>query len=41
MDANTDKAVWQGWTTEQMDSRRFSNKDIEKGVQRILKKLKT
>lgn len=41
MDADTDKAVWQAWATEQLDSRRFSSAELEKTVESILKKLKT
>lgn len=40
MDAATDKAVWQAWTTQQLDSRRFSNRELEKSIQNVLKKLK-
>ena len=40
MDANTDKAVWQAWATQQLDSRRFSSAELEKTVESILKKLK-
>ncbi|RYY57223.1 MAG: DUF4136 domain-containing protein [Chitinophagaceae bacterium] len=37
-DARTDKAVWQGWSTGEIDSRNMSSKDIETGVRKIFKK---
>lgn len=38
MDANTDKTIWQAWTTEQMDNMKFTNEDIAKGVKNIFRK---
>lgn len=40
LDTETDRTVWQGWTTEQLDSRKFTQADMEKTAQRILKRLK-
>ncbi len=38
-DTKTDKVVWQGWTTEQMDNQKMATKDVEKAVKNIIKKL--
>ncbi|MEI9809040.1 MAG: DUF4136 domain-containing protein [Bacteroidota bacterium] len=38
IDAKTDKTVWQGWTTDQVDSRNMSSKEIEASVKAIFKK---
>ncbi len=38
MDPNTDKNVWQAWTTETLDSRRFTNDEIAKSVHNIFRK---
>ena len=38
MDAKTDKKVWQGWTTQKVDSRLLSKSEISSGVNAILKK---
>ena len=38
VDAKTDKTVWQGWTTDQIDGNRFSSKEVEKNVKSIFKK---
>ena len=37
-DARTDKAVWQGWSTGEIDSRNMSSKEITAGVRKIFKK---
>ena len=37
-DPQTDKVIWQGWTTERMEDRRFATKDIDKAVKKIMKK---
>lgn len=37
-DANTDKAVWQGWSTEQVDSRHLSSKEIQSSIRAIFRK---
>ncbi|MET0636490.1 MAG: DUF4136 domain-containing protein [Chitinophagaceae bacterium] len=37
-DSRTDKTVWQGWSTGEIDSRRMSSKEIESGVRKIFKK---
>ncbi|MDF2380320.1 DUF4136 domain-containing protein [Nostoc ellipsosporum NOK] len=39
IDANTEKTVWQGWATEQLDSRNISSKEINSTVKAIMKKL--
>lgn len=38
IDANSDKTIWQGWTTDQIDSRKFTGKDIARDVKHIFKK---
>ena len=38
IDAKTDKTVWQGWTTAEVNSRNLTNKDIQKAVTNIFKK---
>ena len=40
MDANTDKAIWQGWTTQTVNSRLLTTEEIRTGVNAILKKFK-
>ena len=37
-DASTDKMVWQGWTTDQVDSRRLTSKEIQTSVRAIFRK---
>jgi hypothetical protein len=37
-DSRSDKAVWQGWTTEQMNNSRPTNEEISKSVRQIFKK---
>ena len=38
MDPNTDKSLWQAWTTETMHDRKFTTDEINKGVRKIFKK---
>jgi hypothetical protein len=38
IDARTDKEIWQGWSTQQVDSRVLSKKEIRSGVKSIFKK---
>jgi hypothetical protein len=39
IDADTDKTVWQGWTTVDNNSKRMSDKEIDNNVRAIVKKL--
>ena len=38
IDAKTDKMVWQGWTTDEVNSRNLSSKEIQNSVRAIFKK---
>jgi hypothetical protein len=38
MDAKTDKKIWQGWTTEPVNSRLLATKEVSSSVNRIFKK---
>jgi len=38
IDTRTDKTVWQGWTTDVVDSRRLSSKEIQSSVRAIFRK---
>lgn len=38
IDAKTDKVIWQGWTTEELNSRNITSKEIQKAVAGIFKK---
>ena len=38
IDARTDKVIWQGWTTEELNSRKMSSKEIQAAVRSIFKK---
>lgn len=38
IDADTDKTVWQGWTTDEVDSRNMSSKEIQNSVKAIFRK---
>lgn len=38
IDAKTDKIVWQGWTTGEVNSKNLTNKEIQKAVASIFKK---
>ncbi len=38
IDTKTDKVVWQGWTTEEVNSRNMTGKEIQRAVAGIFKK---
>jgi Domain of unknown function (DUF4136) len=38
IDAKTDKVVWQGWTTSEVNSKNLTSKEIQKAVAGIFKK---
>jgi len=38
IDANTNKTVWQGWTTDEVNSRNISSKEIQNSVKAIFRK---
>lgn len=38
VDANTDKVVWQAWTTEQLNNSRITNEEISKSIRNIFNK---
>ena len=38
IDARTDKTVWQGWTTEEVDNRNMTSREIQYAVRSIFKK---
>ena len=38
MDSKTDKTIWQGWTTEELNGSRLTSKEIDKNVKTIFKK---
>ena len=40
LDAQSDKTIWQGWTTMETDSKRLTDKEIEKNVKAIVQQLK-
>ena len=37
-DARTEKTVWQGWATDEVDSRHMTNKEIQNSVKAIFRK---
>lgn len=39
MDADTDKTIWQGWTTSEMSGRKLTDKQIESKVKAIVARL--
>lgn len=39
MDANTDKTIWQGWTTSEISGRKLTDKQIDSKVKAIVAKL--
>lgn len=39
MDADTDKTIWQGWTTSEMSGRKLTDKQIDNKVKAIVAKL--
>jgi hypothetical protein len=38
IDAKTDKTVWQGWTTEEVNSRHITSREIQNSVRSIFRK---
>ena len=38
VDAKTNKTVWQGWTTDEVNSRNLTSKEIESSVKSIFRK---
>ncbi len=38
IDARTDKTVWQGWTTDEVNSRNLTSREIQNSVKSIFKK---
>jgi hypothetical protein len=38
IDAKTDKTVWQGWTTDEVNSRNLTSKEIQSSVKSIFRK---
>ena len=38
IDAKTDKTIWQGWTTDELNSNNFSSKEVQRNVRSIFKK---
>lgn len=38
IDAKTDKVIWQGWTTSEVNSKNLTSKEIQKAVSSIFKK---
>lgn len=38
IDAKTDKTIWQGWTTDEVNSRNLTSKEIQNGVKSIFRK---
>lgn len=38
IDAKTDKVIWQGWTTEEVDNKNLTRKEIQNGVKNIFRK---
>lgn len=38
IDARTEKTVWQGWTTDELNSRNLTQKEIQAGVKSIFRK---
>lgn len=38
IDANTDKTVWQGWSTAELDSRKMTTREIQSSVKAIFRK---
>ncbi len=39
MDADTDKTIWQGWTTSELSGRKLTDKEIESKVKAIVSKI--
>ena len=40
-DADTDKMVWQGWTTDEVNNRNMTNREIQNSVKSIFRKFDT
>jgi hypothetical protein len=38
IDTKTDKTVWQGWTTDEVNSKNLTSKEIQNSVRSIFKK---
>lgn len=38
IDAKTDKTIWQGWTTDEVNSRNLTSKEIQSSVKSIFRK---
>jgi hypothetical protein len=38
LDAKTDKTIWQGWTTDQVNSKNLTGKEIQNSVKSIFRK---
>ena len=38
IDAKTDKTIWQGWTTDEVDSKNLTSKEIQNSVKNIFRK---
>ncbi len=38
IDANTDKVIWQGWSTDELNNRNITSKEIQSTVKNIFKK---
>jgi hypothetical protein len=38
IDAKTEKTVWQGWTTDEVNSRNLTSKEIQNAVKSIFRK---
>ena len=41
IDNKTDKTVWQGWTTSELNSNKITGKEIDQNVKTIFKKFDT
>ena len=41
MDTKTDKTVWQGWTTEELNGSKMTSKDVQSSVKSIFRKFDT
>ncbi|MES2374737.1 MAG: DUF4136 domain-containing protein [Bacteroidota bacterium] len=39
LNADTEKTIWQGWTTSEINGRRMTDKEIDSNVKAIVKKL--
>jgi hypothetical protein len=40
VDAKNDKTIWQGWTTDIVDSRHLSSKELRSSVKALVKKIR-